>query len=31
MERVMNEDNDWDHNVEENADEGPVDLSAEVR
>ena len=24
MERIMNEENDWDHNVEEDAVEGPV-------
>ena len=24
MERIMNEDNDWDHNVEGDAVEGPV-------
>ena len=25
MERIMNEENDWDHNVEADAEEGPVD------
>ena len=24
MERIMNEENDWDHNVEGYAEEGPV-------
>ena len=24
MEKIMNEENDWDHNVEEDAVEGPV-------
>ena len=28
MERIMNEENDWDHNVEGDAVEGPVDWTS---